>query len=53
MAFVFISYSSNDGEKAREVYDYLTKRNIACWMAPQSLQAGRDYPSQIVDGIRN
>lgn len=53
MGYVFISYSTNDGAKAREVYDYLTKRNIDCWMAPQSLQAGRDYPSQIVEGIRN
>lgn len=51
--FVFISYSSNDAETAREVFNYLSNRRIPCWMAPQSLRAGEDYPSQIVDAIRN
>ncbi|MDE6557585.1 MAG: TIR domain-containing protein [Clostridia bacterium] len=51
--FVFISYSSHDAPVAREVYNYLTDKGISCWMAPQSLHAGQDYPSQIIDAIRN
>ncbi|MGN1372495.1 MAG: TIR domain-containing protein [Candidatus Coproplasma sp.] len=51
--FVFISYSSNDKNLAKTVWDYLTGRGFSCWMAPQSLKAGKDYPSQIVEGIRN
>ncbi len=51
--FVFISYSSHDMQFARDVYEYLDSRNISCWMAPQSLRAGKDYPAQIIEAIRN
>lgn len=51
--FVFISYSSHDSRNAQQVYNYLTEKGINCWMAPQSLRAGADYPSQIIEAIRN
>nr|WP_302613867.1 TIR domain-containing protein [uncultured Bacteroides sp.] len=50
---VFISYSSNDMQLAQNVYNYLMNKNVFCWMAPQSLRAGEDYPSQIIEAIRN
>lgn len=50
---VFISYSSNDVQIAQEIFTFLSNSNINCWMAPQSMRAGEDYPSQIVEAIRN
>lgn len=51
--YVFISYSSKDSAIARDICKYLKEKNIKYWIAPQSLFAGEDYPSQIVEAIRN
>ncbi len=51
-AFVFISYSSNDGDVAGDVCDYLERSGLRCWIAPRNVLPGSNYASQIVAAIR-
>jgi hypothetical protein len=47
----FISYASEDGEKAHDVCRNLEKRGATCWIAPRNVRAGREYADEIVTGI--
>jgi hypothetical protein len=47
----FISYASDDGEKAHEICRGLEARGLTCWIAPRDLRAGREYGDEIVTGI--
>lgn len=50
---VFISYTSTNVDSADAVYQYLQRNGISCWMAPYSISPGKDYPTEIVEGIKN
>ncbi|WP_298500797.1 toll/interleukin-1 receptor domain-containing protein [uncultured Methanobrevibacter sp.] len=50
---VFISYSSVDSKIADEVYAFLLKNDIKCWMAPHSIESGLSYTEQIAKAIDN
>jgi hypothetical protein len=47
----FISYASDDREKAHEICRSLEARGLACWIAPRDVRAGREYADEIVTGI--
>ena len=47
----FISYASEDGEKAHDICRNLEKRGATCWIAPRNVRAGREYADEIVTGI--
>lgn len=49
---VFISYSSEETQLAYKVRDRLTKNQISCWMAPDSIAPGASYMSEIPKGIK-
>jgi formylglycine-generating enzyme required for sulfatase activity len=49
---VFISYASEDFAIAARVCQALENTGSPCWMAPRDIPAGADYPSAIVEGIR-
>lgn len=53
MKHVFISYSSKEVDVAVKVCSYLEENGIPCWIAPRNVDAGGNYPSQIVAAIRN
>ena len=50
---VFISYSSKEVDIAVKVCAYLEANGIPCWIAPRNIDAGGNYPSQIVAAIKN
>ena len=50
---VFVSYSSEDAGKAREVCLFLEEHNVKCWIAPRDIKPGSSYPAQILGAIRN
>ena len=43
MKDIFISYKSEDIEKARKVRDHLEKDGFSVWMAPDSITGGASY----------
>jgi hypothetical protein len=47
----FISYASDDREKAHEMCRSLEGRGLTCWIAPRDVRAGREYADEIVTGI--
>jgi hypothetical protein len=47
----FISYASDDREKAHEICTSLEARGLTCWIAPRDVRAGREYADEIVTGI--
>ncbi len=49
---VFISYSSKEMDIAVKVCSYLEANGIACWIAPRNVDAGGNYPTQIVTAIK-
>jgi TIR domain len=49
----FISYASDDREKAHEICRSLEGRGLTCWIAPRDVRAGREYADEIVTGIEN
>jgi TIR domain len=49
----FISHASEDAAIAATITDYLEKNGVSCWIAPRDLTPGRDYSSEIVDGIES
>ncbi len=51
MTDVFISYKSDDFEKADEIRKLLEKNSITCWMAPMSISGGASYASEIPKAI--
>src|SRR3981189_2371658 len=48
---VFLSYSSKDATDAQRICAALESSGISCWMAPRDVEAGTDYPAEIVDAI--
>lgn len=48
---VFISYSSQDKAMADGVCGAVEKSGIPCWIAPRDIEAGTDFPSEILRGI--
>lgn len=48
---VFISYCSEDREKADAVCHALEHARIKCWMFPRDQEAGKDYAEGILDAI--
>ncbi len=49
---VFISYKAEELEEARWVRDVLEANGISCWMAPDCIQGGASYASEIPQAIR-
>lgn len=50
---VFISYNTKDSDIANQIRDMLEKHDISCWIAPESIPAGKNYASVIPDAIEN
>jgi hypothetical protein len=48
---VFISHSSRDKPIADAVCATLEANEIRCWIAPRDIQAGQDWPEQIMRGL--
>jgi hypothetical protein len=47
----FISYASDDREKADDICAALEDRDFMCWIAPRNVRAGREYADEIIAGI--
>jgi hypothetical protein len=47
----FISYASENREKAEELCASLEQRGLVCWMAPRDIRAGREYADEIIHGL--
>lgn len=48
---IFISYASDDKDKAFEICESLETRGIRCWIAPRNIRAGKEYSEEIIKGI--
>jgi hypothetical protein len=48
---VFISYASENREKAGEICAALEQRGFVCWIAPRDVRAGREYADEIIQGL--
>jgi hypothetical protein len=48
----FLSYSSNDDEFARRLYNDLQGKNVRTWFAPEDLKIGDRFRSRIDESIR-
>lgn len=49
----FISYASEDREKAEEICANLERRRLPCWIAPRDVRAGHEYADEIIRGIEH
>jgi hypothetical protein len=47
----FISYASDNRDKAEEICASLEGRGLVCWMAPRNVRAGREYADEIIQGL--
>lgn len=47
----FISYASENREKAEQLCASLETRGLTCWIAPRDVRAGREYADEILLGI--
>jgi len=47
----FISYASDNRDKADEICASLERRGLVCWMAPRDIRAGREYGDEIIHGL--
>ena len=47
----FISYASENREKADEICAALEQRGFVCWIAPRDVRAGREYADEIILGL--
>ena len=55
MKDIFISYKSEDIEKARKVRDHFENEGFSVWMAPDSITGGASYAAEIppaIDGAK-
>ena len=50
-SFAFISYATQDRDKAFEICRLLEARGQKCWIAPRDVRAGREYADELVSGI--
>ena len=51
--YAFISYSTEEYRYAAHRKESLTKNGITSWMAPDSIEGGKSYASEIPQAIRN
>ena len=49
---IFVSYAKLDVTRAREVYQWLTRGGLDCWMDEVSLRVGQDWKREIDKAIR-
>src|SRR5688500_20345617 len=47
----FISFATEDREKAEAICDSLERRGFVCWIAPRDVRSGREYADEIIGGI--
>lgn len=47
----FVSYASEDRDKAEEICASLEARGAVCWIAPRNVRAGREYADEIIAGL--
>jgi hypothetical protein len=47
----FISFASDNREKAEAICASLERRGFVCWIAPRDVLAGREYADEIIGGI--
>jgi len=47
----FISYASDNREKADKICAALEQRGFVCWIAPRDVRAGREYADEIILGL--
>lgn len=47
----FISYASENREKAEDICASLEGRGFVCWIAPRDVRAGREYANEIIRGL--
>jgi hypothetical protein len=47
----FISYASDDREKAEGICTNLEAQGFVCWIAPRDVRAGREYADEIIRGL--
>src|SRR5688500_5644878 len=47
----FISFASENREKAEAICASLEGRGFVCWIAPRDVRAGREYADEIIGGI--
>lgn len=48
---VFISYASENEEKAIRICKIMESKGLSCWIAPRNVRPGNDYPQEIMRGI--
>ncbi|NOZ10257.1 MAG: TIR domain-containing protein [Gammaproteobacteria bacterium] len=51
--FAFISYASQDQDRAYEIALHLEKKGCRCWIAPRDVRPGREYGEEIIRGINS
>lgn len=49
---VFISHAKEDRATAEEMYQWLEKEGIRCWMAPRDIRAAANYQEEIIEAIK-
>jgi hypothetical protein len=47
----FVSYASENREKAEDLCASLEAHGLVCWIAPRNVRAGREYADEIIGGI--
>ena len=47
----FISFASENRDKAEAICASLERRGFVCWIAPRDVLAGREYADEIIGGI--
>ncbi len=52
-ADAFISYASDDYEKALTLCALLEERRVRCWIAPRDLRPGENYGAGVIRGIES
>ncbi len=53
MGYAFISYKTENKDKADALRNLFKNNNIKCWMAPESIEAGKSHPAAINQAIKN
>ena len=53
MGYAFISYSTQNGEKAAALRALFRKNGIGVWMAPYDIPAGNKYAAVITSALKN
>ena len=48
---VFISHSSRDAEKAKEICSIIEQNGHSCFFAPRDIRSGHEYAEELINGI--